>query len=191
MREYWWTVQKVEIKTERLLLRQWRDEDLGQLVDMNRDPRVMEFIGPILSDDQSRAMMERARKSWHERGYGRFAVELLETGSVIGFIGLASTRINAHFTPAVEIGWRLSTQYWGRGYATEGASAVTEHSFKNYELTEIVSFTSAQNLRSRRVMERIKFLRDPIDDFEHPNLSLGESLRACVLYRRLTNSKPA
>ena len=184
-------METIEIETERLLLRQWRGEDLGQLADMNRDPKVMELIGPILSEDQSKAMMERARKSWHELGYGRFAVELLETGSVIGFIGLASARINAHFTPAVEIGWRLSTQYWGSGYATEGASAVTDYAFTNLGLTQIVSFTSTRNLRSRRVMEKIGFLRDPIDDFEHPNLSLDEQLRPCVLYRKFANSKPS
>ena len=182
-------MQIIEIETERLLLRQWRNEDLEQLVDMNRDPKVMKFIGPILSEDQSKAMMDRAHTSWNIRGYGRFAVQLLERGSVIGFIGLAPTRINAHFTPAVEIGWRLSTQYWDSGYATEGASAITDYSFKNLGLAEIVSYTSAENFRSRRVMEKIGFLRDPMDDFEHPNLSPADPLRACVLYRRFANSK--
>lgn len=176
-------MQRVELTTERLLLRQWRDDDLGQLIDMNRDSKVMEFIGPTLSQDQSRAMMERARTNWSERGYGRFAVEVLETGSVIGFIGLAATRIDAHFAPAIEIGWRLAAAHWGRGYATEGASAVRDYAFKDLGLTEIVSYTSAQNLRSRRVMEKIGFLRDPVDDFDHPNLSLDDSLRANVLYR--------
>lgn len=156
---------------------------------MNRDPKVMEFISPILSEDQSRAMMERAHRSWDENGYGRFAVEVLETGSVIGFIGLAVTRIDAHFTPAVEIGWRLSTQYWGRGYATEGAAAVTDFAFNYLELTELVSFTSALNLRSRRVMEKVGFQRNPIDDFEHPNLSPDNPLKPNVLYRRSANPK--
>lgn len=179
----------MQIETKRLLLRQWRNEDLGQLAEMNHDPRVMEFIGLVLSEDQSKAMMERARKSWEERGYGRFAVEVLETGSVIGFIGLAATRINAHFTPTVEIGWRLSTQHWGRGYATEGADAVMDFSFNNLGLTEVVSFTSAKNLRSRRVMEKVGFQRNPVDDFEHPNLSPDDPLKPNVLYRRSANSK--
>lgn len=179
----------MEIKTERLLLRQWRDEDLEQLIEMNRDPKVMEFVGPILSEDQSAAMMERAHKSWDQHGYGRYAVEVTETCSVIGFIGLAMTRIDTHFSPAVEIGWRLSTQYWGKGYATEGASAVSDFAFNDLGLTELVSFTSAQNVRSRRVMEKIGFQRNPLDDFLHPNLSPDNPLRASVLYRRLANSK--
>lgn len=176
-------MQLHEIRTARLWLRQWRDDDLGQLIEMNNDPEVMEFIGPTLSEDQSKAMMERARRSWHERGYGRFAVEVLESGSVIGFVGLAQTRIDAHFAPAVEIGWRLSAQYWGHGYATEGALAVLEFALENLGLPEVVSFTSAENLRSRRVMEKIGLSRNPRDDFEHPNQSLSDALRANVLYR--------
>jgi len=177
----------VEIETERLLLRQWREEDLKQLIKMNRDPKVMEFVGPTLSEDQSRAMMNRARRSWEEHGYGRYAVEVLETGTVIGFIGLALTRIDTHFSPTVEIGWRLSSQYWGKGYATEGANVVMDAAFKDHGLGEVVSFTSAQNLRSRRVMEKIGFHRNPIDDFLHPNLSPENPLRASVLYRRFAN----
>lgn len=179
----------MEIETERLLLRQWRSEDLRQVTEMNQDPKVMEFISPPLSEDQSKAMIQRAHKSWEENGYGRFAVEVLETGSVIGFIGLASTRIDAHFTPAVEIGWRLSAREWGLGYATEGATAVIDFAFNNLALDEIVSFTSATNLRSRRVMEKLGFHRNLRDDFDHPNLPLGDPLKPNVLYRRSANSK--
>lgn len=149
----------------------------------------MEFIGPCLFEDQSKAMMERSHKSWEEHGYGRFAVEELETGFVIGFIGLAATRIETHFSPAVEIGWRLSAHFWGRGYATEGALAVANFGFRDLGLLEIVTFTSVDNLRSRRVMEKIGFQRDPVDDFNHPNFSPSDPLRANVLYRRLANSK--
>ncbi|MBI3429372.1 MAG: GNAT family N-acetyltransferase [Actinobacteria bacterium] len=177
------------MRTARLLLRQWRDVDLGQLIEMNADPKVMEFIGPPLNEDQSKAMMERARGSWEKRGYGRFAVEVLASGSVIGFVGLAQTRIDAHFAPTVEIGWRLSTQYWGHGYATEGALAVKDFAFEDLGLPEIVSFTSVQNLRSRRVMEKIGLLRSPFDDFEHPNASLSDTLRANVLYRGFAPSQ--
>ena len=174
---------EIEIRTDRLLLRQWRDEDLPHLVAMNREPSVMEFVGPILSDDQSKAMMERSRQSWNERGYGRFAVEVPGVADVIGFIGLAATRFESHFTPCVEIGWRLSSRYWGHGYATEGAKAVMDHAIRVLGLSEIVSFTAAANLRSRRVMEKIGLRRDPTDDFEHPNFSPGDPLKPCVLYR--------
>lgn len=182
-------MQNLEIRTSRLLLRPWKDNDLGQLIEMNADPKVMEFIGPTLTKDQSKAMMARARGSWEQRGYGRFAIEMLASGSVIGFVGLAQTRIDAHFAPAVEIGWRLSTKYWGHGYATEGALAVKIFAFENLGLSEIVSFTSVQNLRSRHVMEKIGLLRNPLDDFEHPNSLLEDSLRNCVLYRGFPESR--
>lgn len=173
----------LEIRTDRLLLRQWRDADLLQLCSMNGDPKVMEFVGPVLSEDQSKAMMERSRQSWNERGYGRFAVEVPGVADVIGFVGLAVTRFESHFTPATEIGWRLSSDFWGYGYATEGAMAVKEFAVDELGLTEIVSFTAATNLRSRRVMEKIGLKRDPADDFDHPNFSAGHPLRPCVLYR--------
>ena len=101
-------MHKIEIKTDRLLLRQWRDADLWQLSAMNGDSKVMEFVGPTLSEDQSKVMMERSRQSWNERGYGRFALEVPGVADVIGFVGLAVTRFESDFTPCVEIGWRLS-----------------------------------------------------------------------------------
>lgn len=182
-------MQTPEIRTSRLLLRQWRDDDLEQVVAMNADPKVMEFIGPPLNASQSKAMMERSRESWEVRGYGRFAMEELVSGWVIGFVGLAQTRIEAHFAPAVEIGWRLSTPYWGHGYATEGAQAAKDFGFEELGLLEMVSFTSALNVRSRRVMEKIGLSRDPHDDFEHPNTTLSDSLRDNVLYRGFPKSK--
>ncbi len=177
-----------EIQTHRLLLRQWHDEDLPQLIELNRDPKVMEFIGPLLTEDHTKAMMERSRESWKKRGYGRFAVEISESATTIGFIGLALTRIETHFAPAVEIGWRLATESWGSGYATEGALAVKDYALAELGLTEIVSFTSEVNLRSRRVMEKIGLRRNPTDDFDHPSISEGNPLHRNVLYRKLNIS---
>lgn len=176
-------MHEIELKTERLLLRQWRDADLPHLIALNRDPRVMEFVGPVLNADQSKVMMERSRQSWNERGYGRFAIEVPGVAGVIGFVGLAVTRFESHFTPCVEIGWRILWPFWGYGYATEGAEAVMDHAITLRDLPEIVSYTAATNLRSRRVMEKIGLRRDPTDDFEHPNFLAGNPLKACVLYR--------
>jgi RimJ/RimL family protein N-acetyltransferase len=173
----------VEIRTERLLLRQFRDDDLLHLSQINRDPAVMEFIGQPLNDDQSKAMIERSRLSWHENGFGKFAVEVPDVADFIGYVGLALPAFHSPFTPCVEIGWRLASQYWGHGYATEGAKSVKDFAFNDIGLREIVSFTALQNYRSRRVMEKIGLIRDPRDDFDHPNVAKDDPLRAHVLYR--------
>ena len=144
----------------------------------------MEFIGPVLTESESITMIERARKSWNEHGYGRFVVEISQDSEPIGFVGLAQCKFKSHFTPAVEIGWRLTQKAWGFGYATEGANAVINWAFQSLELTEIVSFTSSLNYRSTSVMEKIGMQRNPTDDFQHPNLTIGDPLRANVLYRR-------
>lgn len=177
-------MDEVSIKTERLLLRRWKDSDLPSLVALNQDPKVMEFIGPILDEAESRAMIRRADKSWAENGYGRFAVEVLNTLEPIGFIGLAQCKFESHFTPAVEIGWRLAHDHWNLGYATEAGKAVIEWAFKNCDLQELVAFTAASNQRSCRVMEKIGMKRDTADDFLHPNMEADNPLRENVLYRR-------
>lgn len=174
----------ISILTERLLLRRFMPDDLPALTALNQDPKVMEFIGPVLDPAQSRAMIDRAENSWDELGYGRFAVEEPQTREFVGFIGLAQCKFESHFTPAVEIGWRLAHRFWNLGYATEGGKAVMNWASNTLAVQEIVSFTSATNLRSRRVMEKLEMQRDPKDDFEHPKIEPGEPLRPCVLYRR-------
>lgn len=179
-------MDEISLRTERLILRRWSDIDLPALAAMNRDPRVMEFIGPVLSDAESRAMITRTEKSWDELGYGRFAVEIADTRELIGFIGLAQCKFESHFTPAIEIGWRLAHKFWNLGYASEGAAAVMNWALESHRLSEIVSFTSISNLRSRRVMEKIGMHRDIHDDFLHPRKAPGDPLQANVLYRKET-----
>jgi ribosomal-protein-alanine N-acetyltransferase len=89
----------------------------------------------------------------------------------------------AHFTPCVEIGWRLAREYWGHGYATEGARASLRFAFETLRLDEVVSFTVPANRRSRRVMERLGMTHNPADDFEHPDVPPGHPIRPHVLYR--------
>ena len=172
------------IETERLLLRRWKESDLSPWTALNQDPAVMEFMGRMLSVDDSHAFIQRAERSWEELGYGPFAVERVDAHEFIGYIGLAQCQFESHFTPAIEIGWRLAHKFWNRGYATEGASAVLDWAFNTAALDEVVSFTSLLNSRSRRVMERIGMKRDASGDFEHPNVALGSPLRLHVLYRK-------
>jgi RimJ/RimL family protein N-acetyltransferase len=172
----------VELSTSRLSLRRWRDDDLDPFAALNADPEVMRFFPASLSREESDAFAVRARTGIEERGWGLWAVEVVESSQFIGFIGLAVPRFDARFTPAVEVGWRLARVAWGKGYATEGARAALSHGFDDVGLAEIVSFTSALNWRSRRVMERVGMSHDAADDFDHP--SLPESpLRPHVLYR--------
>jgi ribosomal-protein-alanine N-acetyltransferase len=171
-----------ELRTARLLLRPWRDEDREPFAALNADPEVMEHFPSTMTRAQSEAFVDFIVATTAERGWGIWAVEVVATGEFIGFVGLNEPRFDAHFTPAVEIGWRLAGNAWGHGYATEAARAVLEHAFTELELDEVVSFTSTTNLRSQRVMERIGMTHDPADDFDHPRVT-DERLRRHVLYR--------
>jgi RimJ/RimL family protein N-acetyltransferase len=176
------------LTTPRLLLRPWREDDRDPFRRINADPRVMEFMPTTLDALESDALMQRIQKHVDDHNFGLFAAELVDEKSFIGFIGLSVPGFAAHFMPAVEIGWRLASPYWGRGLATEGARAVVEYAFSALQLPALVSFTVPGNLRSRRVMENIGMTHDAADDFDHPNLAEGHPLRRHVLYR-LQNPK--
>ena len=171
------------VRTERLLLRGWQAADLEPFAAINADPRVTEFLPKPLTQTESDALVDRFVESWTDEGFGQWAIERLEDGAMLGFTGLLRPRFEAHFTPAVEIGWRLAADAWGHGYATEAAEAALRHGFEQIGLDEIVSFTVPANSRSRAVMERIGMSRDPADDFDHPLLPEGDRLRGHVLYR--------
>jgi ribosomal-protein-alanine N-acetyltransferase len=172
-----------ELRTERLLLRRWRPDDREPFAAMNADPRVMEHFPKLLTREESDAAATSISERLEERGFGLWAVEVPGVASFIGVIGLAAPKFEAHFTPCVEIGWRLAPEHWGQGYATEGAKAALTFAFEKLGLEEIVSFTVPANVRSRRVMERIGMTRDPADDFDSPHVPEGHPLRHHVLYR--------
>ena len=179
-----------KLETERLILRTWRDTDREPFARMNADPVVMEFFPACLSREESDEGVDRVEKHFRERGFGLFAAELRAEHAFIGFIGLNVPRFVAHFTPCVEIGWRLAAAYWGQGLATEGARAVLRHGFDTLALDEIVAFTIPANLRSRRVMEKLGMTHDPADDFDHPGLEPGHPMRRHVLYRLKRRDDP-
>jgi RimJ/RimL family protein N-acetyltransferase len=173
----------MELHTQRLLLRRWRPEDRAPFAAMNADPRVMEHFPSLLSREQSDASVDRIEKHFQDHGWGLWAVEAPGVATFAGFIGLNIPPYETHFTPCVEIGWRLAAEYWGRGYATEGARAALALGFAELGLAEIVSYTVPGNQRSRRVMEKIGMTHDPGDDFDHPRVPAGHPLRRHVLYR--------
>jgi RimJ/RimL family protein N-acetyltransferase len=149
---------------------------------MNADPAVMRHFPAALTPAESDAFVDRIAAGFARHGYGLWAVETTGTGEFAGFTGLSVPAFEAHFTPAVEIGWRLTRSAWGRGYASEAARAALSFGFE-LGLSEIVSFTSATNLRSQAVMRRIGMAHDPADDFENPRVPEGSPLRRHVLWR--------
>ena len=173
-----------ELRTERLLLRRWRESDLDPFAALNADPVVMEhFHHGVRTRAETADFMNRIEQEFEQRGFGLWAVEVAGIASFIGFVGLHAATFAAPFTPAVEVGWRLAHTYWGQGYATEAARAALTFGFEQARLDEIVSFTSVGNLRSQRVMQRIGMTRDLEGDFDHPAVPLGHPIRPHVLYR--------
>jgi RimJ/RimL family protein N-acetyltransferase len=150
---------------------------------MNADPRVMEHLPAALSRRESDALARRIRAHFAAYGFGLWAVELPDRVEFAGFVGLSVPTFEAHFTPCVEVGWRIAQECQGSGYATEGAGAALAFGFDALGLDEIVSFTVPANRRSRRVMEKLGMVRDPADDFDHPSLAPGHALCRHVLYR--------
>ena len=169
--------------TDRLVLRRWRDTDRPGYAALNADPEVMRHFPSTMSRADSDAQVDRFEAAIDADGWGLWALEVRGTGEFIGFTGLSRPNFTAHFTPAVEVGWRLARVAWGHGYATEAARAALGHGFGALGLDEIVSFTSAGNLRSRAVMERLDMRHDPADDFDHPNVDPASPLYRHVLYR--------
>ena len=172
------------LQTARLTLRAWRDSDLAPFARLNADPRVMRHFAAPLSPADSDALAQRCREHVEQQGWGVWAVEIAGVTPFAGFIGLSRPRFDAHFTPCTEVGWRLAPEFWGHGYATEGARAVLAFAFSELHLDEVVSLTAELNLPSRRVMERLGMTHDPADDFDHPFLPAGHALQRHVLYRR-------
>lgn len=173
----------MQLETPRLLLRRWREADLDPYTAMNADARVMEYFPRLLTKEDSAQHIARLEAHFEENNFGILAAELKATGELIGFVGMQRVPFEAHFTPAVEIGWRIAYPHWGQGYATEGALEVLRDGFERLQLAEVVALTATGNLRSRRVMEKLGMTRNPQDDFENPRVEVGHWLRPHVAYR--------
>lgn len=169
--------------TQRLRLRGWRDEDRIGLRRLNGDPRVMRFFPAQLTPEESDGFWLRMREHQQRHGYSLWAVEEKQDGQFVGLVGLAQVAVDAPFAPAVEVGWRLLPEHWGKGYATEAARSALAFGFGVCGLKEIVSFTASVNLPSRKVMERLGMHHDRVDDFDHPRLPDRHALQRHVLYR--------
>ncbi|MFE3993432.1 GNAT family N-acetyltransferase [Streptomyces goshikiensis] len=146
-----------EIRTPRLLLRRWSDDDLVPLSEINADPEVMRWIGDgsTLDLDRTAEDIERFEDEWDEEGFGPFAVELLASGELIGVVGLSVPEWLPEVLPAVEITWRLGRSYWGQGYASEAAQATLEFALQDRGLDRVVAINRAGNDDSENVIRKL------------------------------------
>lgn len=172
----------LELESARLLLRQWRDTDLPEFAQMCADARVMRYFPDTLTRLESAAVIGRVRGHFVEHGFGLWALERKDTGQFIGFTGLGAVGFEAPFTPATEIGWRLSHDHWGLGFASEAAWTCLRCGFGQLGMEQVVAFTAVANLPSEKVMQSIGMMRDADGDFDHPKLP-GHALERHMLYR--------
>jgi 3-dehydroquinate dehydratase/shikimate dehydrogenase len=174
------------LKTQRLILRPWTDEDFEPFARLNADPRVMQYYPNILTRIESDHTAQIIKKMIEDEGWGRWAVSLHGSNEFIGTIGLYrldTETFPTSFSPAVAIGWRICVEHWGKGYATEGAKAALEYGFSKLQLEEIVATCAVENASSRNVMEKIGMKYDPKNDFYLPNVPKENRMSKCVLYR--------
>lgn len=172
----------VELKTKRLLLRQWCKDDLADFALLNSDPEVMEYLPNILNEEESNHLADKIISLITDNGWGFWAVETLSDHSFIGFVGLHEPKYELPVKPCVEIGWRLARKYWGNGYATEAGNAALEFAFNNLNVNEIYSFTSVANKKSQAVMERLQLVNTHAN-FDHPSIPGDSQYREHVLYK--------
>ncbi|CZP45226.1 spermidine N1-acetyltransferase [Legionella pneumophila] len=171
------------LETRRLFLRTFQEKDVESLIAINQDPKVMQFFPAIPTREETIAFIDKIISHQEEKNFSLYATEIKNTGEMIGFVGLFTATFQAHFTPAVEIGWRLSSKHWNQGYATEAAKAVLDYAFRKIDLDEVVSFTSALNKPSIRVMQKIGLHTNSEDDFNNPKVPSVSPLIGHVLYR--------
>ncbi|MFJ3059041.1 GNAT family N-acetyltransferase [Herbaspirillum sp. NPDC087042] len=171
------------LRGPRILLRRWRDSDRPALAAINADPLAMQHFPGVMSAADSNALAARLEAHFAHHGFGPWALEIPGVVEFAGFVGLLNVAFETHFTPAVEIGWRLAPAVWGQGYATEAAQCALAYGFTLLGLPQIVSFTVPANLRSLAVMQKLGMHSDPGDDFQHPRLPAGHPLRLHRLYR--------
>lgn len=178
----------VYIETDRLILRDWKENDLELFRALNADDKVMEYFPNTLAKEETDNFYHLIKQEIKDSGYGLYAAEVKATGEFIGLIGLHKATFEADFTPCIEVGWRLKKEAWGNGYATEGAKACIQYAFMELGVKEVYSFTATINHRSENVMKKagMKYVKN----FNHPKLPLEHRLCEHVLYHiRLTEQQ--
>lgn len=167
-------------RSRRLGFRNWTKEDLTEFAKINADPEVMEHFPKPISKEETAEFIDRLKKHYQKNGFNYFAAEILDSGELIGFIGLAFQDYKSEFTPAVDIGWRLKKSAWGKGYATEGAKKCLEFAFQKLNLETVISTCIEKNSKSENVMKKVGM--EKIGEFKHPKLKDYPDYEKCFCY---------
>jgi RimJ/RimL family protein N-acetyltransferase len=157
----------VEICSDRLTLRNWRESDRAAFAALNGAPEIMQDLGGPLDRAASDAKFDRYMTAFENHGFCRWALEDSE-GQFLGYAGVMPSRPHHPLGPHADIGWRLLRSAWGKGYATEAAKASLLDVFERGQLSEVLAYTSANNLRSRAVIERLNMQRASSLDYSEP-----------------------
>ncbi|CAG4886118.1 GNAT family N-acetyltransferase [Paraburkholderia saeva] len=173
----------MQLRTARLALRAWRDDDLTSLVSMNADPEVNVWLGGPALVRNSEAAFNLMRERLAAHGWGVLVVED-QAGTFLGICGLQPVRASLPIAPATEIIWRFRREAWGHGYASEAAIAVLDASSQHGVPEEIVALVAWPNQRSASTAQRIGFRHDPSRDFLYPDLDANHPLRAHRVFAR-------
>ena len=179
---------KYLFETERLGIRNWEKSDLPEFAKMGQDENVMRYFPSLLSEQQTINLMERMQVQFEQKGYAYLPVENLENQEFMGMIGMADQKYEIKLDDSeevlsefVDIGWRLKTAAWGKGYATEGAKAWMKYGFEKLNLENIYSVAPVINIASQNVMNKIGF--EKIGEFYHPKIDPSDPTRKCALFK--------
>jgi RimJ/RimL family protein N-acetyltransferase len=169
-----------EIRTDRLLMRRWRESDLAPFAALNSDRETMRFFPETLDRAASDAFVERIETRFEQQGYGLWALEMADVGTFIGYTGLNPLPDGVPGAGGMEVGWRLARHAWHHGFATEAANAAVAVAFDGARLPELWSMTAVLNEPSQAVMRRINMAE--VARFDHPRLPAGHPLQPHVTY---------
>jgi RimJ/RimL family protein N-acetyltransferase len=173
--------KKYIFKSERLGFRNWNLTDIEKMHEINSDEKVMEFFPNIPTREQTEEFIERMKKQYENKGFCYFAVDKLEDNKFIGFIGLSEQTYKADFTPCIDIGWRINSNEWNKGFATEGAKKCLDYALNELKLENVFSIAPKINIKSEHIMTKIGMKKQY--EFEHSLLTNDERLKTCVLYK--------
>jgi len=169
------------LKTNRLGLRNWLPSDEIPFTELCQDPAVMEHFPSTLSAAETSGLIKTLDAHFKEFGYTYFAVDVLETGKFIGFAGFKNQTWESEYTPCVDIGYRLEQSAWGKGYATEAATALIQNAFSMFGIKELYSFTTNTNMASEHVMKKIGM--QYVGTVQHPSIAGDDRFKHCVVYK--------